>query len=101
MKYRVTLTDQAQDDLAAIRNPVIREQITGRIDMLKTSPERGKPLRGHLTGYRSLRAARKKYRIIYRTIENKILIIVIPIGQRKGNDFGDIYRSLERLIKRG
>jgi len=101
MKHRIVLTDQAQDDLGSIRNPVIREQIVKRINTLSTNPDAGKPLRGNLAGYRSLHAARKRYRIIYRIVKNKVLVIVITIGIRKGNDFGDVYRSLQRMVKRG
>ncbi len=44
----------------------------------------GKPLRYSLKGYRRLRVA--DYRVIYKIIEDKVLVIIIDIGHRK-----DIY----------
>ena len=98
MNFRVVLTDRAKKDLSEISNPVIRERIAQRINVLKTRPEVGNPLRGKLAGYRSLRAARNRYRIIYRIVNDKVLVIIITIGLRKGDDFGDVYKSLKRLI---
>ena len=98
MSHSVVLTERAKKDLSEIGNPVIREQIVQRINILKTRPEAGKPLRGKLAEYRSLRAARNRYRIIYRIVKDRILVIVITVGLRKGDDFRDVYQSLERLV---
>jgi len=48
-----------------------------------------KPLTGDLTGYRSIRAGR--YRIIYRVEKEKILLIAVRLGIRKGGEKQDIY----------
>ncbi len=100
MTCRIVLTAEAEENLAALRNPVIREQLVKRIDSLSHNPEAGKPLRGSLAGYRSLKAARNRYRIIYRFLKEEAMVIIIAIGQRKGEDFGDVYKSLKRLAKR-
>lgn len=46
----------------------------------------GKPLRYSLKGYRRLRVG--DYRVIYRIIEDKVLVIIIDIDHRK-----DVYDS--------
>ena len=100
MTCRIILTDEAKDNLAAIANLVTREQISNRIETLKNHHETGKSLRGKLAGYRSLRAARNRYRIIYRFVKDEGLVVIIAIGMRRGEDFKDVYKSLERLFKR-
>jgi len=100
MNCQVILTAEAQNNLTAIKNPVLREQIIKKVDILAEYPESGKPLCGILSGYRSLRAARNRYRIIYKFLRNEDKVVVIAIGIRKGDDFSDVYRSLERIIKR-
>lgn len=100
MNFRVLLTKEAEEKLAAVRNPVILEQLIKRIDSLQSNPEAGKPLRGVLAGYWSLRASRNRYRIIYRIVKEKSSVVVITVGLRKGKDFSDVYKSLERIVKR-
>jgi mRNA-degrading endonuclease RelE of RelBE toxin-antitoxin system len=99
MICRVVLTEEAQQKLSGVRNPVIREQIIKRIEVLIDHPEAGKSLRGILAPYRLLRIGRNRYRIIYRFIKDEALVIMITIGLRKEKDFGEVYKSLERLVK--
>ena len=101
MNCRIILTAEAQKNLASIANPVIREQIVKRIDIFEQHPDFGKPLRGILSGYRSLRAARNRYRIIYKYDRKEALVTIIAIGIRKSEDYTDIYKTMERVIKRG
>lgn len=101
MNCRIVITQEAEKNLTALRNPVILEQVTNRIDVLKNNPETGKPLRGILAGYRSLSAARNRYRIIYRYIKEESLVVIIAIGLRKGKDFADVYKALQRSITTG
>ena len=100
MTYRIRLTDRAQADLNGIINREIQDQIMSRINRLAQHPESGKVLRGILKGYRSVRAARNRYRIIYRVQDEEILVVIVMIGLRKGSDFGDVYKSFERFIKK-
>ena len=99
MTCRIVLTKEAQENLARVRNPVIREQLIKRIEVLTDNPETGKPLRGILGGYRSLRASRNRYRIVYRYFKEESIVLVIAVELRKGKDFGDVYRSLEQLVR--
>jgi len=100
--YKIVLTVQAQKALKKIRNRITLEQIADVIESLAENPlMSGKPLRGSLSGYRSIRAARQRYRIIYNVIEDKIIVQVIMIGIRKGKDSDDIYQVLQRMIRTG
>ena len=101
MTYSLRLTSEAQKILKSVRNPVILEQLIKKIDLLPKNPETGKPLQGVLSGYRSLRASRNRYRIIYRIEQAESAVVVITIGLRKSKDFSDVYKSLERIIKQG
>ncbi len=100
MNRRVLITKEAEENLAAVRNTFTREQLIKRIDSLIRNPEAGKPLRGILAGYRSLRGARKRYRIIYKYLQAEEMIVVIAIGLHSGEDFRDVYRSLKRMVER-
>lgn len=75
-------------------------KIRDRIDGLSSEPEQqGKPLFGELSGYRSLRAAGQRYRIIYRVEREKILVLVVATGIRKEGDKKDIYALARKLLR--
>jgi mRNA interferase RelE/StbE len=86
--------------LSAIKDRRIQEQIRDRIDGLAHDPHlQGKPLLGELTGYRSLRPAAQRYRIIYRVHLSRVEVLVVAIGLRRGGDREDIYRLAKRLLR--
>jgi mRNA interferase RelE/StbE len=65
--YEIIVTPTALDMLRTIPDRRIQKTIVTRIDGLaRESEKQGKPLLGALAGYRSLRAAGQRYRIIYR-----------------------------------
>ena len=98
--YRVRLTLTARSMLAAITDRRTREQICDRIDGLAQDPVlQGKPLLGELKGYRSLRAAGQRYRIIYRVREAAIEVLVVALGGREEGSREDIYRLAQRLLR--
>lgn len=100
MTYRIFLTPTAQQLLSEIPDRRIRQQISQRLDTLAHDPEQqGKPLRGELLGYRSLRTAGQRYRVIYRVDRGRIIVIVIAVGLRKEGDRQDVYRLAEKLIR--
>ena len=99
IRYTIVLTPTAQAMLGEISDRRIREKIRQTIDRLITDPEKqGKPLLGPYLGYRSLRAAGQRYRIVYRVERDRVMVIVIGIGLRKEGDKADIYRRLQKLI---
>ncbi len=62
----------------------------------------GKPLKGPLKEYRSIRAAGQRYRIIYKVQESEIIVIVVvAIGIRKAGDKKDIYKLMKKYIQIG
>lgn len=77
-----------------------RQQLVRRIDGLAENPDRqGKALREPLAGYRSVRAVGQRYRIIYRVVEDRLVVSVVALGRRKDGDPKDIYLHAARLIK--
>ena len=86
--------------LEAIQDRRVRDKIRDRIDGLAEGPEKqGKPLTGELTGYRSLRAVGQRYRIIYRSEEGKVLVLVMALGIRKEGSGKDIYVLAQKLLR--
>ena len=99
MTYRVVFTPTALRMLEAIADQRIQRQILDRANGLAHEPEQqGKPLRGELLGFRSLRAVGQRYRIIYRVDRGRILVMVIAVGIRKEGDRSDVYRLAQKLI---
>jgi mRNA interferase RelE/StbE len=86
--------------LEAIEDRRIREKIRDRIDGLAKDPEKqGKALIEELAGYRSLCAAGQRYRIIYKVEEEKIVVLVVAVGIRKGGSKRDIYSLAKKLLR--
>ncbi len=99
-RYRVVLTLTAKSMLAAITDCRTRERIRERIDGLAADPNlQGKALVGEFQGYRSLRAAGQRYRIIYRISQNRVEVLVVTIGRRAEGYREDIYRLAQRLLR--
>ena len=100
MTYQVAITPVALKALEAIADRRIREQIRDRINGLAHDPDlQGKPLGGELAGFRSVRAAAQRYRIIYRVERSRILVVVLTVGLRKEGDRSDVYRLAQKLIR--
>ncbi|MFQ5770078.1 MAG: type II toxin-antitoxin system RelE/ParE family toxin [bacterium] len=99
MKYTIKLTDLANKMLKDISDERIRMKIIERIDKLTDNPAlQGKPLKGIFAGYRSIRAVGQRYRIVYKVIEEEVIVYVIGVGIRKEGNKVDIYTRLRRII---
>jgi mRNA interferase RelE/StbE len=86
--------------LAAITDRRTRELIRDRIDGLAVNPElQGKVLLGELKGYRSLRAAAQRHRIIYQVHRTHLEVLVVAIGRGAEGSREDIYRLAQRLLR--
>lgn len=97
-EYKIQLTEAAQKALQRL-DVKTRQQIVNKIDDLRFEPiKRGKPLTANLLGYRSIRAAGQRYRIIYKVLEDRIIVIVVAVGIRKEGDKKDIYSLLKKYI---
>jgi mRNA interferase RelE/StbE len=99
--YKIKLTKIAAENLNEIDQKTLR-QILNKIDSLKEEPNLlGKPLKGPLKEFRSIRAAGQRYRIIYKVINEEIIVIIIAVGIRKDGDKKDIYELMKKYIKTG
>ncbi len=99
--YSIKFTPVAVKALQSLDKKT-RTQIWNKIQDLKTEPlKRGKQLKVSLSGFRSIRAAGQRYRIIYRVNEDKVLVIIIAVGIRKAGDKRDIYSLLKKYIDQG
>lgn len=99
-KFTIRWSAQARDMLVSISDRRVREKIYEKVRGLEEEPEKqGKPLTGELSGYRSLRAAGQRYRIIYRTDKDKIMVWIVALGIRKEGSKRDIYALAKKLLK--
>jgi mRNA interferase RelE/StbE len=88
--------------LMGIADRRIREKLAEVIDRLESDPElRGKPLDDDLAGYRSVRAAGQRYRIIYRVERTMVTVVVVAADIRKAGSREDIYRVAAKLVRLG
>ncbi len=100
--WKIEFTPTAFAMLSAINDRRIQEQIIKRIDRLAISPDtQGKELAGELADCFSIRAVKERYRIVYRLIEQTVVVQIIAVGIRKEGDKNDIYRLAQRLAARG
>ncbi len=90
MKYKILLHPEAAREI----NALDRSQqllVLKQIHKLSQSPGNGKPLGNkqglELSGYRKLYADRKKIRIVYSVVEEKILVKIIAVGKRESMIF--------------
>jgi mRNA interferase RelE/StbE len=100
--YKIIISPSALSMLKAIPDARVRGKIRDRIDGLRSEPEKqGKPLTGDLMGYRSLRAAGQRYRIIYQVEKGKVVVFVVALGIRKEGGKADIYLLARKLLRLG
>ncbi len=100
MNWQILLTPTALKLLSDISDRRIREKIGAVIDRLVEDPEKqGKALQGELSGFRSIRAAGQRYRIIYQIRGNDIVIVIVAVGIRRDGAKDDIYNLAKKLFK--
>lgn len=102
MTWRIVVADAAADALRSIRDKREQQLVIRRIDGLAEDPDKqGKTLRGELTGYRSVRAAGQRYRVIFALEENRVVVTVVALGRRTEGDRKDIYELARKILKSG
>jgi mRNA interferase RelE/StbE len=100
--YTVVLAQVALDRLKALADRRMKALIFQRIQGLSHDPElQGKAMSGDLAGYRSLRAAGQRWRILYRVDRGKVTVLVVALGPRKEGDSEDVYALAHKLMRRG
>jgi len=78
--YQINFDKNAKNFLKKLKR-ADQEYILERIEKLKDDPYLGKRLAGNLFGLWRRRV--DKYRVLYKIIDDKLLIIVLDIGHRK------------------
>ena len=102
MVYHIEITPTALKELEVITDRRTRSSIVRRIDTLVEEPEKqGKPLRGWLAGFLSVRAAGQRYRVVYRVEAARKRVLVYMIGIRREGSRRDVYALAEHLVQRG
>ncbi len=102
MAWQIEITPTALEALQAISDRRVRSAIVGRIDLLTQEPEKqGKPLRGWLAGFLSIRAVGQRYRVVYKVEGKNKRVVVYMIGIRKEGSHKDVYALAEHLAQRG
>ncbi len=85
MIYRVILNPQADDDLGELSH-MQKTLVYKQLKKISISPQLGQILgnkNGYdLTGCRKMYADKKRIRIVYRVIDDEIIVEVIAIGKR-------------------
>jgi len=98
--YQVEVTPTARDALAAITDKRIRGNIYNRLLRLEKDPNKqGEPLIGNLDGYRSVRAASERYRIIYKVDDEALTVSIVLIGIRREGSKSDVYVLFSNLLE--
>ena len=101
MSYRVFLTEQAASDFRSLDGSV-RKQVARQLKKLEESPHLGRALGNmkgfDLTGYYKMYAVKKSIRIVYRIIEDEVVVEVVGIGKRA--DFEGYADMARRLLGR-
>lgn len=100
MTYKIIIAPTALKMLKSITDRRVRDLIVKPIDDLAEDPEKqGKPLVAELSGYRSIRAAGQRYRIVYRVVNDRIMVYIVALGIRKEGSGTDIYNLAKKLIR--
>lgn len=69
----------------------LKERIQKRLTQLKGEPQKGKPLKGEFSGFRSSRVG--SYRIVYTVSKNQEIVYVLYIGHRSR-----VYQEAKRKL---
>ncbi len=101
MRYKVVLTAEAANGFRGLDGS-LKKQVARQLKKLEESPHLGQPLGSRagfdLTGYYKLYAANRSIRIVYRIIEDGVIVEVVGIGKRA--DF-EVYADVaRRLLKK-
>ncbi len=101
MLYKVLLTEDAADDFRALDGSV-KKTVARQLKKLEESPHLGRPLGNlhgfDLAGHYKLYAVKKSIRIVYRIIEEEVIVEVVVIGKRANFE---VYAEVaQRLLKK-
>jgi mRNA interferase RelE/StbE len=99
LRYSVTLTADAAKDFRRLDGS-LKQPVAKQLKKLETSPLLGEHLGNKtgldLTGYYKLYAAKKGIRIVYRIIQQEVLVEIVAIGKREELA---VYRTSQKRIR--
>ena len=102
MTYKLTFKEGVEKDLSKLSHAQ-EMLVVKQFAKLKTSPELGKLLGNkvgfNLSGCRKMYVDKKKIRIVYRIIDDEIVVEVIVVGKR--DDMQVYAEASERLNEEG
>lgn len=88
--------------MMAVEDRRVRLKLSEAVESLRETPElKGKALLGELSGYRSLRAAGQRSRVVYRIERSVVTVVAIAVGRGRAGDRRDIYELARKLIRLG
>lgn len=85
-KYKVSIKRSAVKEIEAIPQKKERQRIIRRIGQLANDPR--SPGSKKLSGHDKYRIRQGSYRIVYRIVDNELVVVVVKVGHRK-----DVYRG--------
>jgi mRNA interferase RelE/StbE len=95
-------TETAATLLGKITDRRVRQLIFDTTKRLELEPaKQGAPLTRDLAGFRDLRAAGQRYRVLYRVDESQRVVHVVAVGLRREGSRDDIYELARRLLRIG
>lgn len=98
----VVWTATAGTLLGEITDRRVRQLIFDTTKRLEHEPgKQGAPLTRDLAGFRDLRAAGQRYRVLYRVEESQRVVHVVAVGLRREGSRDDIYELAKRLLRIG
>jgi mRNA interferase RelE/StbE len=101
-EWHVEITETAANMIRGITDARVRRKILDLIKDLRHDPDqKGKPMVGELSGFRSLRAVGQRYRILYTLRADIVYAYVVAVGIRKEGDKADIYALAHKLLRLG
>ena len=102
MKWQIKLTVPVLNQLVMIKDTRLRKSISRRIKALENDPEKqGKPLADELAGYRNVRGIGQRYRILYKTEADQVVVVAIAVGDYKEDSKADVYALVKKLARLG
>jgi mRNA interferase RelE/StbE len=90
-KFRLLYSETSRNQIKKL-HPHLRPVIKSKIEHIRENPYSGKFLEKELSGYLSLRA--KRYRIIYKILEDEKVLRIHYVGRRK-----DIYELFGEQLR--
>lgn len=96
--YAIKNHPLVEEDLKALDHSLVL-LVFKKLKHLQNAPQQGEPLGNKnnmdLSGYRKVYVAKKKVRIVYKIIDNTLVIYVVAIGKRE--DMQVYYDAMKRV----